>query len=107
MSRPPKALPLEAWPSGTDNAPLAHLATTAAELDASASIPFYNVDGDHMAVVEVDDVSAWLVEFPGGRVGTTVLAPEHGIDEQAVLEVLLRYLGINNDAVEWRRWDSL
>ena len=103
MTRRPRALPRDAWPTATENTPLAHLSTPSDDLKAD-EIPFYDVDGDRMAVVELDQGLVWLVDLPGGRPGITVMAPQD--EEAAVISELVEFLGLDDDAVEWRRGDS-
>lgn len=107
MKPPPRVVPQGSWPSGAENVPIAHLAQTTVELREAAEIPFYDVGGDRIAVVELSAGVVWLVEFAGGREGTTVMGPEHDMDDAALIRDLLRYLRLEDDAIEWTRTDGV
>ncbi|MDP9022424.1 MAG: hypothetical protein M3N57_06955 [Actinomycetota bacterium] len=86
-----------------ENVPLAHLSRTSSELADVGGLKFYDVDGDLTSVVEFDHATLWLVDLPDGREGTTVMAPESGIDEDSALNELVAFLGGDVATIEWRR----
>lgn len=102
-----RALPIEEWPEGGGDHPVAHLAPTASELSRDSVVSFHDVDGELMAAVALPEGVAWLVDLPGGRAGTTVMGPARPHDASQLVRSLLGFLGLDNDAVEWCRWDSL
>lgn len=98
------------WP-WSENRPLAHLGMTASDLGETTDIEFTEQLDDlgeaQMAVIELPSgVVVWLVEYPGGRPGTSLLGPAEHQDPDALVDGVVASLDLDQEKVEWRVTDT-